>query len=86
MSNPKDKQKRLRRKKGTDKIVAKRKAIIRNSWREDPEECFPDSPDGRLRKYNLVCGCPSCSSYRIKHKRKGFSKRMYKFLQRGFNL
>ena len=86
MSSPEQKDKRLKRMRSTQAVVEKRKRIIREIWKEDPMACFPKSPDGRLRKYNLACGCPSCRAYRKKHKRKGYGKRMHKLLKRGFNL
>ena len=86
MGNPTQKQRRLDRIRSTEKIVKRRKTIITDIWHEDPAVCFPNSPEGRLKKYNLVCGCPTCRAGRERYNGKGSGKRMHNLLKRGFNL
>ncbi len=86
MATPDQKDRKLRRMRHTHDIVEKRKAIIRNSWKEDPEECFPNGMcNGRLRKYNLRCDCRTCKRSKSRAKDKGWRKANNMFM-RGFNL
>lgn len=59
-----DKEKYLKRRQRTKRVIAKRISIIKNEWRtnymgfeeEHPWEHMP----GRVDKHNLRCGCRTC--------------------------
>jgi len=61
----KDKLKRIKRISSTERIVRKRIRIIKEGWYSEYKGFLEEHPwvriPGRLKKYNLRCGCKMCS-------------------------
>lgn len=74
-----EKLKKIKRLKNTEKVVKRRRYIQRNVWGLTDEELKKESFErGRLRKWNMRCGCRKCKRSKPRYKDKGLSKRMRK--------